>query len=45
MLDPYDPDKRRECANCGKMLTSDDYQAHLSMLVDQYRTGQDMARG
>jgi Zn ribbon nucleic-acid-binding protein len=45
MLGPEDPDKYRECANCGKLMTQDEYLAHLRELVDQYRSGQKLARG
>lgn len=37
MLNPDDPDHRRECANCGRLLTKDEYLQHLRDLVDQYR--------
>jgi Zn ribbon nucleic-acid-binding protein len=45
MLDPEDPDHYRECANCGKLMTQDEYHAHLVKWVDQYREGQNLARG
>lgn len=37
MLDPEDPDRYRECAHCGRLLTDDEYRTHLSKLVDRYR--------
>lgn len=45
MLDPEEPDRYRECGNCGKLMTQDEYHAHLRKLVDRYRTGQNLARG
>jgi Zn ribbon nucleic-acid-binding protein len=36
-LDPEDPDHYRECGNCGKLLTRDEYMQHLRDLVDQNR--------
>lgn len=44
-LDPQDPDKYRECANCGKLMTAHEYQTHLRELVDRYRAGHNLARG
>jgi Zn ribbon nucleic-acid-binding protein len=37
MLDPEDPRKYRECDNCGKLLTEDEYHDHLRKLVEKYR--------
>lgn len=45
MLDPDDPDHYRECANCGKLMTQDEYHAHLRDLLDLYRQSQNLARG
>jgi hypothetical protein len=45
MLDPEDPDHYRECANCGKLMTQEEYHAHLIDLVEQYQAGRNLARG
>lgn len=44
MLDPEDPDHRRECAKCGKLMTEDEYHAYLRDLTDQYRATGKLAR-
>jgi Zn ribbon nucleic-acid-binding protein len=44
-LDPDDPDHYRECGNCGKLLTRDEYLQHLRDLVDAHRSRPDVARG
>jgi Zn ribbon nucleic-acid-binding protein len=36
-LDPDDPNRYRECDNCGVMLTKDEYMEHLRGIVDQHR--------
>lgn len=37
MLDLEDPDHYRECANCGMLLSRDEYLQHLRKIVDQHR--------
>lgn len=41
-LNPEDPDHYRECANCGILLTRDEYLQHLRDQVDAHRN---VARG
>lgn len=36
-LDPEDPDRYRECDNCGVMLTNAEYLAHLRKRVEEYQ--------
>jgi Zn ribbon nucleic-acid-binding protein len=36
-MNPEDPDRYRECDNCGIMLTKDEYLEHLRSVVDQHR--------
>ncbi len=45
MLDPEDPDRRRECASCGKLMAESEYHAYLRNLTDQYRADGKLARG
>lgn len=45
MLDPDDPDHYRECDNCGKLMTREEYYQHLRYLVDRYRSEPDLAPG
>lgn len=44
-LDPESPDHYRECANCGILLTRDEYLQHLRDLVDAHRDRPDLAHG
>lgn len=44
-VDPDDPDGKRECGNCGLLLTRGEYLDHVRSVVDEYRSGQDLARG
>lgn len=45
MLDPEDPDRYRECAGCGQLMTQTEYHAHLRDLVDDYRRSRNVACG
>lgn len=45
MIHPDDPDHYRECANCGKLMTQDEYHAHLRDLLDRYREMRKLAQG
>lgn len=45
MLDPDDPDRYRECANCAELMIEAEYHIYLRELVDQYRADQRLARG
>jgi len=44
-LDPDNPDHRRECGNCGLLLSREEYLQHLRDLVDAHRRQQDVAHG
>ena len=35
----------RECANCGQLMTQDEYHQHLRAQVDRYRTDEKLAHG
>jgi len=44
-LDPEDPRHYRECGNCGKLLTREEYLQHLRDLVDSHRDRPEVAPG